>query len=86
MVSFTNDLHVSFFFSTGGCGGGGSQESEQEPSQSSDSGSEPAPLKAALLTSGPVNDGGWNTQAYEGLLMLKDELGYEIAFTENAAS
>ncbi|HHU31297.1 MAG TPA: BMP family ABC transporter substrate-binding protein [Clostridia bacterium] len=74
---------LAFSLVLGGCGGGGSQESEQEPSQSSDSGSEPAPLKAALLTSGPVNDGGWNTQAYEGLLMLKDELGYEIAFTEN---
>jgi len=71
----------------GGCGGG--QEAPKEPaetpssSDSGDSGSEKAPLKAALLTSGPVNDGGWNTQAYEGLLLLKDELGFEIAYTES---
>jgi len=55
----------------GGCGGG-----------KSSSGSGDGKLKAALLTSGPINDGGWNTQAYEGLQMLKDDLGYEIAFTE----
>lgn len=42
-----------------------------------------APLKAALLTSGPINDGGWNTFAYEGLVSLKDDYGFEIANTEN---
>ncbi|MEI7883738.1 MAG: BMP family protein [Clostridia bacterium] len=41
-----------------------------------------APLKAALLMSGVINDGGWNQSAYEGLVKLQDELGYEIAFTE----
>ncbi len=41
-----------------------------------------APLKAALLTSGPINDGGWNTHAYNGLLKCQ-ALGYEIANTEN---
>ena len=40
-------------------------------------------LKAALLTSGPINDGGWNTFAYDGLTELKEKLGYEIANTEN---
>ncbi len=40
-------------------------------------------LKAALLTSGPINDGGWNTFAYEGLLILRDEYGFEVANTEN---
>jgi basic membrane protein A len=71
----------------GGCGGGGQEGDSQAPAQSSsdsgDSGDDAAPLKAALLTSGPVNDGGWNTQAYEGLLMLRDDLNYEIAFTES---
>lgn len=41
-------------------------------------------LKAALLTGGPVNDGGWNQMAYEGLLSLKD-VGYQISNTENVA-
>lgn len=39
-------------------------------------------LKAALLLSGPINDGGWNTDAYNGLMKLKD-MGYETAYTEN---
>lgn len=41
-------------------------------------------LKAALLTGGPVNDGGWNQMAYEGLQGLKD-IGYEVSNTENVA-
>jgi len=41
-----------------------------------------ATLKAAMLMSGPINDGGWNTSAYEGLTRLKDELGFEIAYSE----
>lgn len=44
--------------------------------------SEKPALKAALLLSGPINDGGWNTDAYNGLGKLK-EMGYEIAYTEN---
>lgn len=39
-------------------------------------------LKVALLLSGPINDGGWNTDAYNGLLLLKDK-GAETAYTEN---
>ncbi len=39
-------------------------------------------LKAALLLSGPINDGGWNTDAYNGLMKLKEK-GYETAYTEN---
>ncbi len=39
-------------------------------------------LKAALLTGGPVNDGGWNQMAYEGLMGL-EEIGYEVGNTEN---
>jgi basic membrane lipoprotein Med (substrate-binding protein (PBP1-ABC) superfamily) len=51
-----------------------------EPTQAA----EPAKvvLKAAMLLSGPINDGGWNTDAYKGLLKLKD-MGYEIVYTEN---
>lgn len=39
-------------------------------------------LKAALITMGPINDGGWNQAAHKGLLSL-EELGYEISNTEN---
>ena len=41
-------------------------------------------LKAALCTGGPVNDGGWNQAAYEGLQGLK-KLGWEVSNTENVA-
>ncbi len=41
-------------------------------------------LKAALCTGGPVNDGGWNENAYKGLVGLKD-IGFEISNTENVA-
>ena len=40
-------------------------------------------LKAAVVMSGPINDGGWNTSAYEGLMMLKKDLGYTVAYIEN---
>ena len=51
-----------------------------EPTQAA----EPAKvaLKAAMLLSGPINDGGWNTDAYKGLMKLKD-MGYETVYTEN---
>ncbi|MCL4459942.1 MAG: BMP family protein [Chloroflexi bacterium] len=40
-------------------------------------------LKVALVTSGPINDGGWNQSAYEGLQEVKKKLGAEVANTEN---
>jgi len=39
--------------------------------------------KASLLMSGPANDGGWNQLAYEGLMTLKEEKGFEVVVTEN---
>ena len=41
-------------------------------------------MKIALLTSGPINDDGWNQTAYEGLKALETE-GAVIANTENVA-
>lgn len=41
-------------------------------------------LRAALLTGGPVNDGGWNQMAYEGLMALED-IDFEVSNTENVA-
>lgn len=37
------------------------------------------PVRAALLTSGPVSDAGWYAGAYEGLLLLRDSLGAEVS-------
>ena len=66
-----------------GCGGG-AEEPSQEPAAPGD----PEPIeektwKVALITSGPVNDGGWNTRAFEGLTLLQDEYGFEVSYSEN---
>jgi len=35
-------------------------------------------LKVALLTSGPVNDGGWNQSAYDGVMAIQKTLGAKV--------
>ena len=78
------------------CGGGstdGGAEEETAPGETNEAGEmaeEPAAegefgeLRVAMLTSGPINDEGWNQTAYEGLLALEEQ-GAEIANTENVA-
>jgi basic membrane protein A and related proteins len=38
-----------------------------------------APAKVALLTQGPVSDAGWYAGAYDGLQLLREELGVQIS-------
>lgn len=40
-------------------------------------------VKVALLLTGPITDGGWDQEAYNGLKQLGDEGGFQIAYTEN---
>ncbi|MGI9861464.1 BMP family protein [Moorella naiadis] len=66
------------------CGGsksGTSSENKGAPS----GGAAPAEkkFKVAMLLSGSINDGGWNTNAYNGLQEIQQKLGVETAFTEN---
>jgi len=58
-----------------GCnsGGGSASTSATTATASTTTGSASAPLKVALLTSGDVNDQGWNQLGYEGLLQLKKD-------------
>lgn len=42
-----------------------------------------AGFKVALLTTGPVSDGGWNQAAYEGLQRVGKELGAQTDKQEN---
>lgn len=42
-------------------------------------------FKVAMLLPGPVNDMSWNSTGYQGLLLIKQELGATIAYTENVA-
>ncbi|WP_227765315.1 BMP family protein [Zhaonella formicivorans] len=73
-----------FVFSLAACGGGQSQQPSSSEGSQSSSGetSGEKTLRVAMLVSGPVNDGGWNQSAYEGLKLIERELGAEIAFTE----
>lgn len=41
-----------------------------------------APLKAAMLLPGSINDQSWNAVGYSGLMKIK-ELGYETSYSEN---
>lgn len=63
-------LILSFTFSLVSC-----KNKESESSGSKET-------KIALVLPGSLNDGGWNANAYEGLMELKEE-GYEVGFTEN---
>ncbi len=40
-------------------------------------------MKVGLVLTGPALDGGWNQSAYEGLMALESELGFEVAYTDN---
>ena len=42
-------------------------------------GKEDGAFRVALLTPGPVSDGGWNASAYEGLQRIAKELGAETS-------
>jgi len=43
-----------------------------------------APLRVALLTSGPVSDAGWYAGAYDGLLLIEEALGAEVSHQQTA--
>jgi basic membrane protein A len=55
--------------------GGGSEPA----AQAADSGQ----LRIALLMPGPINDGGWNTMAYEALKAAEAQFGAVVAYSEN---
>lgn len=76
------------------CGGGASGSAAPAASGSaapagssaapaSKAGGSGEPMKVALLMGGPINDQGWNAEAYRGLLEVQDKLGAEIQYTEN---
>ena len=62
------------------CGSGG----EEDPADDGE-GETAEAVKVALLASSPMNDGGWNEDAYNALLQMEED-GAEIAYTENVAA
>ena len=80
---------ASFAFLMAGCHKSQSESAAptQTPAEAS-ANAKPLPpvtgtLKVALLTTGPVTDGGWNQSAYEGLLRIQKTLGAQVAKQEN---
>ena len=43
-------------------------------------------LKVGMLLPGTINDHGWNAEAHRGLMLIKEELGAEVHFTERVAA
>jgi len=41
--------------------------------------------KVAMITSGPTNDHGWNQNALEGVTLISEKLGWEMAYSESVA-
>ena len=56
-------------------------QAEAAPEQEAPAG-DSGKIRVALILPGSLNDGGWNANAYAGLMSLQDK-GYEVAFTEN---
>ncbi|ADK80309.1 BMP family protein [Sediminispirochaeta smaragdinae] len=53
----------------------GSQEASEEEA-----------LKVALALPGPISDNGWSASAYEGLMMIEENYGAEVSYTENVST
>jgi basic membrane protein A len=44
-----------------------------------------ASFQVALLTPGPISDAGWNAAAFDGLQLIKRQLGAEVATVQTAS-
>ena len=67
-----------------GCGGGAASP---EPGNGNGNGEGPEngdmpELKVALMLPGTINDGSWNATAYQGLMLIEEELGATVSFAE----
>lgn len=43
------------------------------------------PYKIAVVLSGPINDGGWNSTAYESLIKMQKMVDFEFSYSENVS-
>lgn len=77
-------LTLTFLLSLAACGGDSAVGTPAAPASGAPQTSA-TPMKAALILDGPIDDGGWNADCYNGLVRCQDELGYEIAVSENVA-
>lgn len=42
-------------------------------------------LKVAIVLTGPISDNDWNAGGYNGLMAVQDNLGLEVAYSENVS-
>ena len=64
-----------------GCG-----DTASSSSNGSDTQSNASDYKVALLLPGSANDKSWNQYGYDALMKVKDELGVEVAYSENVTN
>lgn len=74
-----------FALSLAGCSG--SAAPAPEPGDEPASGETPAapseePLKIGLVLPGSINDGGWSSAAYQGLMAIEEMYGAEVSYME----
>ena len=65
------------------CGGAEETKTSTTATTATEAEAEGEGLKVALCVTGAVNDMGFCQSAYEGLLLLEEKYGAEIAYTEN---
>ncbi|MDE0898363.1 MAG: BMP family protein [Longimicrobiales bacterium] len=71
MPQFPASIAVGLLLATVACGGENTPDGQW-------------PLRAALLTSGPVSDAGWYAGAYDGLLLIEEMLGAQVSHQQTA--
>jgi basic membrane protein A len=64
-----------------GCNTQSQPAPEDEPSSEQGEGQDK--FKVATILPGPINDAGWNSFAYNGVMEAKEDLDVDVAFTEN---
>lgn len=62
-----------------GCAAPGATTGSSAPQGSASGGDQ---LKVAMVCSGPINDGSWNTEGYNGLEAVKEKFNAEITYNE----
>lgn len=56
---------------------------KSQPTPQAGAGDQKAKFKIAALLPGPINDGGWNASAYDGIQKAGKELGAEVVYRES---
>lgn len=76
-------ISMLLFSALAGCSSGGAEEAVTEPNEEAEEPvAEEDVLKVGLVVPGSINDGGWSSAAYQGLLLIEEKYGAEISYME----